>query len=103
MHGAGNDFVIFDARAQPLALTPEQVRCIANRRYGVGCDQLVVMEPSHKAELFMRIHNADGSEVDACGNASRCVAWLVSRETENAKHETLIETKAGILRATIGW
>ncbi len=71
MHGLGNDFVVLDARAAPLALDPAQVRAIADRRAGVGCDQLITLEPSERADLFMRIHNADGGEVEACGNAAR--------------------------------
>ena len=93
MHGLGNDFVIFDARERPLALSAEQVRRISHRQTGIGCDQLIVMEPSAHADVFMRIYNADGGEVSACGNASRCVAQLIERP---ACH---IETAAGLLDA----
>ena len=65
MHGLGNDFVVFDARIKNIKLDASTVRAITNRRTGVGCDQLIVMEPAHsrEADLFMRIYNSDGSEV----------------------------------------
>ncbi|MDE3015371.1 MAG: diaminopimelate epimerase [Pseudomonadota bacterium] len=98
MHGAGNDFVMFDARRQPVALTPGQVRQIAARSNAVtqGCDQVIVLEPSRAADIFMRIHNADGGEVAACGNATRCVASLLEEELKRLPVK--IETKAGILQ-----
>lgn len=77
MHGLGNDFVVFDARVDPLSLSADQVRRIADRRLGVGCDQLIILEPSGTADVRMRIYNADGGEVGACGNAARCVAMLL--------------------------
>ena len=76
MHGLGNDFVIVDARQQPFEVTPELAKAIADRRTGVGCDQLIVLEPSDSADLKMRIWNSDGSEVESCGNATRCVVHL---------------------------
>jgi diaminopimelate epimerase len=76
MHGLGNDFVVIDARARPVDITPERARAIADRRTGIGCDQLIVLEPSTEADLRMRIYNADGGEVEQCGNALRCVAQL---------------------------
>lgn len=76
MHGLGNDFVIVDAREQPFAVTPTLAKAIADRRTGVGCDQLIVLEPSDSADLRMRIWNSDGGEVEACGNATRCVVQL---------------------------
>ena len=90
MHGLGNDFVIVDARAEPFIPSPDQVRFLADRRLGVGCDQLIVMEPSEQADIFMRIYNSDGSQAGACGNATRCVASLVGGEP-------VIETIAGLL------
>jgi diaminopimelate epimerase len=96
MNGAGNDFVIFDGRKQKISLTSAQVRHIADRGNTVtkGCDQVIIMESATKADVFMRIYNADGGEVDACGNATRCVASLLEAEL---KHLPLhIETKAGI-------
>jgi len=98
MNGAGNDFVIFDARQNPVRLTPQQVRKVAARDNTVtkGCDQVIVMEPSKKADAFMRIYNADGGEVDACGNATRCVAEIL--ESELGKLPVSIQTNAGILQ-----
>lgn len=98
MNGAGNDFVIFDARSQKITLTPEQIREIASRSNPTtkGCDQIIIMEPSSKADVFMRIYNADSSEVNACGNATRCVADLLEKEL--GKLPVTIETNADILQ-----
>src|SRR5689334_22588227 len=81
MHGLGNDFVIVDARDEPFEVTPSLAKAIANRRTGVGCDQLIVLEPSTSADLRMRIWNQDGGEVQACGNATRCVVQLTGAKT----------------------
>jgi diaminopimelate epimerase len=81
MHGLGNDFVIVDAREEPLDVTPSLARAIADRHTGVGCDQLIVLEPSERAELKMRIWNSDGGEVESCGNATRCVVQLTGART----------------------
>ena len=81
MHGLGNDFVIIDARSEPFEVTPALARAIADRRTGVGCDQLILLEPSDTAELRMRIWNQDGGEVQSCGNATRCVVQLTSAAT----------------------
>jgi diaminopimelate epimerase len=89
MHGLGNDFVIIDARDQPLKVTPALAKAIADRRTGVGCDQLILLEPSETADLKMRIWNHDGGEVESCGNATRCVVQLTGVET--------IETDGGVL------
>lgn len=99
MHGLGNDFVVLDARTRAIDLTPDRVRAIAARGTGVGCDQLIVIAPpaGKVADATMLIYNADGSEVAACGNASRCVAWLLMRETGADK--VVFETKAGLLDA----
>lgn len=101
MHGLGNDFVILDARETLVSLTPLQVRAIADRHTGVGCDQVIVIEPvsaeAGDAAAFMRIFNADGGEVAACGNASRCVARLLMIE-QGAWHVAL-QTAAGRLEA----
>lgn len=97
MHGLGNDFVVLDARAHKLALDAARVRRIADRRLGVGCDQLITVEASPRADAFMRIHNADGGEVAACGNATRCVAALLMRERGATR--VTIETRAGLLQA----
>ncbi|MFN3388551.1 MAG: diaminopimelate epimerase [Allosphingosinicella sp.] len=93
MHGLGNDFVIFDARTAPLGMDAARARALADRRTGIGCDQLIVIEPSAIADVRMRIWNADGGEVEACGNASRCVAAILGGDSR-------IETKGGILSAS---
>ncbi len=99
MHGLGNDFVVVDARQAPFPLTGEAARAIADRREGVGCDQIVVLEPpaNGRADVFLRFHNADGGEVDACGNGTRCAAALVMAET--GRDNLTIETGAGLLAA----
>src|SRR5215213_3620234 len=97
MNGLGNDFVIVDARVEKIALNEGKIRAICNHEGGIGCDQLLVVEPSQKADVFMRIYNADGSQVSACGNGTRCVARLIMDET--SKDAATIETKAGILTA----
>lgn len=91
MHGLGNDFVVIDGRAQRLDLTMAQARALADRHTGIGCDQLILLEPSQRADLRMRIWNGDGGEVEACGNASRAVALLLG-------HDAAIETSGGIIR-----
>ncbi|MGZ3340562.1 MAG: diaminopimelate epimerase [Reyranella sp.] len=99
MHGLGNDFVVLDARAADLALTPERRRTIADHRLGVGCDQLIVLErpTDREADVFMRIYNPDGGEAGACGNATRCVASVVMDE-RNSDHVT-VQTIAGLLES----
>ncbi len=99
MHGAGNDFVVLDGRAQPLRLSRQEAQRIADRRRGIGCDQIILIEPDPEFDAFMRILNADGTEAGACGNATRCVAALLAEE-EGARTLT-IRTSAGILPATI--
>jgi diaminopimelate epimerase len=101
MHGLGNDFVIFDAREAPLEMTAGRARALANRRTGIGCDQLVVLEPSERADVRMRIWNADGGEVGACGNASRCVALLLGGETRIDTEGGLISGRADGASATV--
>ncbi|MCP4329545.1 MAG: diaminopimelate epimerase [Alphaproteobacteria bacterium] len=99
MHGLGNDFVVVDIRADPLVLSRDRARTICDRRLGVGCDQLLAVEPpaNGRADAFMRIYNADGSEAGACGNGTRCVADLLMAETD--KDAIAIETIAGVLTA----
>jgi diaminopimelate epimerase len=89
MHGLGNDFVIFDAREEPLSMDEPLARAISDRKTGVGCDQLIVLEKSTVADLRMRIWNHDGIEVESCGNASRCVVALT--------HAKSIETGGGLV------
>ena len=95
MHGAGNDFVVLDARDAPVALAPSQAAALADRRRGIGCDQLIILAPAPGADAFMRILNSDGSEAGACGNATRCVASLLF----DGRNQVLIRTKAGDLAA----
>jgi diaminopimelate epimerase len=100
MHGAGNDFVVLDARARPVLLSPAQAQAIADRRLGVGCDQIIVIEnDAAGSDAFMRILNADGSEAGACGNATRCVAALLAEET--GARRVSIRTMSGVLPAEI--
>jgi len=89
MHGLGNDFVILDARIEPCAMAPALARAIADRRTGIGCDQLILLKPSDIAEVRMEIWNSDGGGAEACGNASRCVIALTGAAT--------IETAGGVI------
>ena len=100
MHGLGNDFVIVDQRSGKLSLSPEQISRIGDRRHGVGFDQLLCLEPSDKADVFMRVFNPDGSEAGVCGNGTRCVARLMMEE--HGLSHVAIETRAGVLEATPG-
>ena len=96
MHGLGNDFVVLDTRAQPLPpITPALARALADRRTGIGCDQLILLEESATADFRMRIFNSDGSEVEACGNATRAVALLHGSPAQ-------IETPGGMLSVQPG-
>ena len=81
MHGLGNDFAIFDAREEPLAIDEPLARALSDRRTGIGCDQLILLEKSNSADARMRIWNHDGIEVESCGNASRCVVALTGVKT----------------------
>ncbi len=98
MHGLGNDFVVLDGRARAISLAADEVRRIADRKRGVGCDQLITIEPSDRAAAFMRVHNADGGEVSACGNAARCVANMVMDELGTDAVD--LDTAAGVLEAS---
>ena len=100
MHGLGNDFVVLDSRQTDLSLDPFEAKAIADRHLGIGADQVIVLRNTPKADVFMQIFNADGGEVSACGNASRCIAAQVMRE-KGRDHVTL-ETKAGVLDAFDG-
>ena len=94
MHGLGNDFVVLDARGAAFDLTAARRRAIADRRLGVGCDQLIVLEPptERDADVFMRIYNPDGGEAGACGNATRCVASVLmdERKTDHVTVQTIV-------------
>ena len=101
MNGLGNDFVVLDGREHKVILGPEDAQRLGDHKgaLGLGCDQVIVMEPSQTADVFMRIFNADGSEVSACGNATRCVALIAAEETGRA--QVSIETRAGLLKADV--
>jgi diaminopimelate epimerase len=100
MHGAGNDFVLLDGRAKPISLSSREARRLSDRRLGIGCDQIIIIErDAAGADAFMRIINADGSESGACGNATRCVAALLAAET--GERRLTIRTIAGLLPAEI--
>jgi diaminopimelate epimerase len=79
MHGLGNDFVVLDARERLVEMTAARARALADRHRGIGCDQLILLEPADDADATMRIFNSDGGEVEACGNANRAVALLIGR------------------------
>ncbi|NOQ14816.1 MAG: diaminopimelate epimerase [Methyloprofundus sp.] len=102
MHGLGNDFVVIDAMRQELSLTAEQIRFIADRHFGVGCDQLLLVEAARDsdADFRYRIFNADGSEVAQCGNGARCFARFVRDKKLSAKDNILVDTHAGQLLLT---
>lgn len=96
MHGLGNDFVVIDAREEPVALPAPLLRAIADRRRGIGCDQIVVIEkPAAGGDALVRFWNSDGSESGACGNGSRCVAALLMGEA--GRETARLETGGGIL------
>jgi diaminopimelate epimerase len=99
MHGIGNDFVVFDTFTQSLTLSREQVRYIADRQFGIGCDQVLLLEPpkSAEADVCYRIFNADGGEVMQCGNGARCVAIYLKQKKLLTKDRIIAETGNGRL------
>lgn len=99
MHGIGNDFVVIDAISQRVALTPEQIRFIADRHFGIGCDQVLLVEkPTNpEADFRYRIFNADGGEVNQCGNGARCFAIFVRHHGLTDKDAITVETRAGLI------
>lgn len=101
MNGLGNDFVVLDARSRKIALAAQHVRAIANRDTGIGCDQVIVMEADSITgiDVFMRIYNAQGDQVDACGNATRCIAGLIAKE--NGVATVTVRTNAGIITTQV--
>ena len=98
MNGLGNDFVVVEARSAPFAPSAAEVRAIADRASGVGCDQLIAIEPGEGVDARVRFWNADGEEVSACGNGTRCVGWLLMQAS--GKDHAVIETRAGLLVAS---
>ena len=99
MHGLGNDFVVIDATRAPVELTPARVKAIADRHFGVGCDQLLVVEPATQpgVDFRYRIFNADGGEVEQCGNGARCFVRFVHDKGLTDKREIRVETKSGVI------
>lgn len=100
MHGAGNDFVVLDATRAPLALSPAQYRFLADRRFGIGADQILIVEPGDPArgtDFTYRIMNADGGEVEQCGNGARCFARYVHDQGLTAKDAIRVQTLAGVI------
>ncbi|HVU19201.1 MAG TPA: diaminopimelate epimerase [Rhizomicrobium sp.] len=96
MHGLGNDFVVFDARRERIVLDAASAKALADRRFGVGCDQVIVIgEGKNGFDAAMRIYNADGGEVESCGNATRCVARLLMEEKDSDR--VTINTPGGVL------
>jgi len=99
MHGLGNDFVVLDGVRQSLALTPDQLRLLGDRHFGVGCDQILLVEPAGRADVDFRyrIFNADGGEVEQCGNGARCFVRFVHDQGLSAKREIRVETMKGVI------
>jgi len=99
MHGAGNDFVVIDGVRQHISLSPEQLRLLADRHFGVGCDQILLVEKSQhrEADFRYRIFNADGGEVEQCGNGARCFMRFVHDQGLTSKREIVVETKSGLI------
>jgi len=98
MEGLGNDFVVVDATRSPFVLTPAQIRLLANRRFGVGCDQVLVVEPAREdADFRYRIFNADGGEVEQCGNGARCFVVYVREHGLTDRREIRVETAGGVI------
>lgn len=99
MHGAGNDFVVFDGVSRPIHLTPEKIRRLADRHFGIGCDQVLLVErpAASGADFRYRIFNADGGEVEQCGNGARCFVRFVRDKGLTAKDEIALETLAGMI------
>ena len=98
MHGLGNDFVVFDGVRQRVDLSPAQIRALADRRFGIGCDQVLLVEPAQgDADFRYRIFNADGGEVEHCGNGARCFVKFVRDQGLTTKHEIRVETKNGVI------
>ena len=99
MHGLGNDFVVLDGVRQQISLTPEQLRYLADRNFGVGCDQILLVEKPGRSDVDFRyrIFNADGSEVEQCGNGARCFVRFVHETGLTDKREIRVETQKGII------
>ena len=103
MHGAGNDFVVMDGVRQHIELIPEQLRLLADRHFGVGCDQILIVEKTEnkEADFRYRIFNSDGGEVEQCGNGARCFMRFVHDQKLTAKREIVVETHSGLISPRI--
>jgi diaminopimelate epimerase len=103
MQGAGNDFVMIDGFSTPVSLTAAQIKKIANRNFGVGCDQLLIVEKASQANVDFkyRIFNADGGEVEQCGNGARCFVRFVVEKGLTQKREISVETASGLITLTL--
>lgn len=103
MHGLGNDFVVLDATGQPLSLSTDNLRYLADRHFGVGCDQILLVEPANQdgVDFTYRIFNADGGEVEQCGNGARCFAKFVRDKKLSARDEIVVATSSGIIRLRV--
>ena len=103
MHGLGNDFVVIDAVSQSVTITPELARKLGDRRFGVGCDQILVVEPPNQADVDFgyRIFNQDGSEVEQCGNGARCFAKFVRDRRLTGKNTIRVQTACGIIELEV--
>jgi diaminopimelate epimerase len=103
MQGAGNDFVMIDSFSTPISLTATQIQKIANRNFGVGCDQLLIVEKTTVANVDFkyRIFNADGGEVEQCGNGARCFVRFVRAKGLTQKNEIIVETASGLITLTL--
>jgi diaminopimelate epimerase len=98
MDGLGNDFIIFDKREKPISLSKEQIIKISDRN-NIGCDQVIFIDKDKSSNAYLKFYNSDGGEISACGNGSRCVAYLLMKENNNKKIS--LKTKAGILQAEL--
>jgi diaminopimelate epimerase len=103
MHGLGNDFVVIDGVRQSIALTSEQIRFLADRHFGIGCDQLLLVEPARHPDIDFRyrVFNADGGEVEQCGNGARCFARFAREQGLTGKREIRVATQCGVIRPRI--
>lgn len=103
MHGLGNDFIVIDGISQHVRLTPEKIRQLSDRHFGIGCDQLLLVEhPEHPdVDFRYRIFNCDGSEVENCGNGARCFAVFVRERRLTGKHTIKVETAGGIIELRV--
>ena len=98
MDGLGNDFIIFDARKKSISLTEKQIIKISDRQ-NIGCDQVIFIKNDKNSNIFLKFYNSDGKETSACGNGSRCTAYLLMKESKNNKIS--LKTKAGTLKAKL--